>query len=458
MKQKKQGPTSLLRVISRSLVRTFVIAMGCILLLWTLFAILYTIETVRKDSLAVQGIVLTTLTDAIWEMDTERLYEQASALFYNWKLVALKITDEEDRVLFEKYRNDMIVPLPQGKESISLSRQGYALGTVSYVFDYSAISFTVVKGILFFGLGGILVLIMSLCTLRRRLLIELQKPLRELKSLVATYSTLLSEENSNAQERDHHLLLYDQVAAPMYIEFEELYGLLANLKNTIFRQIRQLEDAHREREILLREINHRVLNNLQILVSMLNQQIEANQKRHEGSSLSLKKVIQRIEVLAEAYNQLWEAKHLNGVEMAQYLERIVGVVQQLEQAASIQIHRSFVSMVFPLDFALACGLICYELLINALLHAYDKETGDVWVSLEMEDMAVSLSVYDKGRGCSYPLEQPPEGTLGFRFIQVLAQQIHGSLSKKEENGCHIVLTLSRHTIESAFKGSFYSIV
>lgn len=456
--KEKESSLSLLVVISRSLVRTFAVTMAIILLLWSFFAVFYTLETVKKDSLAVQGVVHTTLTDAIWEMDNERLTEQAEALFYNWNLSFLRIENEEGYPLFEKQRNGSITASPKNVTVIPLSRQGYPLGTVSYSVDHSFVCASVFKGILFFGLGGVLVLLITLYTLRKRLFIELQKPLDELKALIATYAHLLSEDRASPQERNKHIMLYNQVPAPLYKEFEELYTLLANLKNTILTQLRQLEEAHQERELLLREINHRVFNNLQLLGAILNQQAEVQRVRCAEEYRVFDKVIQRIEVLAEAYNQLWESKHVNGVEMAQYLERIVSFVQQVGDSPDIQIHTALSAMIFPLDVALACGLICYELLSNALSHAYEKQKGAVWLSLKMEGPLVSFSVRDEGKGCLYSFDMPPEGTLGFRFVRVLADQILATLvQRKDTVGCHVELTFPRDVVENSFKEPLYSI-
>lgn len=456
--KEKGTPESLLFVISRSLVRTFIITMGVSMLLWFLYAVYYTLETVKKDSLSIQGVIHTALTDALWEMDNERLTEQAEALFHNWNLSFLKLENEEGHPLFEKQRNGASSVSPKQITVVPLSRQGYPLGTVSYGFDYSLVCISVFKGIVFFGLGGVLVLLITLYTLRKRLFLELQKPLDELKALIATYAHLLSEDRASPQERDKHIILYNQVPAPLYKEFKELYELLANLKNTILTQLRQLEEAHRERELLLREVNHRVFNNLQLLGAILNQQAEVHRVRCSEEYRVFDKVIQRIEVLAEAYNQLWESNHVNGVEMAQYLRRIVGFVQQEEISPKIQIHTALSAMVFPLDVALACGLICYELLTNALFHAYEQKMGAVWLSLKMEGPLISFSVRDEGKGCPYPFDRPPDGTVGFRFVRVLADQIRATLvQRKDTVGCHVELTFPRDVVENSFKEPLYSI-
>ncbi|HZA51158.1 MAG TPA: histidine kinase dimerization/phosphoacceptor domain -containing protein, partial [Myxococcaceae bacterium] len=197
----------------------------------------------------------------------------------------------------------------------------------------------------------------------------------------------------------------------------------------------KLRSSLQEKEVLLKEIHHRVKNNLQIVSSMLNLQVD---QISDPKALALFKESQaRVRSIALFHEKLYQSKDLARIDIAEYLE---GLGRDLFAAYGVnpdEIVLDFRAedVALSVDAAISSGLIVNELVTNALKHAFpDGRRGRVSVALRRQDGDVLLEVADDGVGFPEAVDFRNPSTLGLKLVCILTEQVRGTieLDRKEE--------------------------
>ena len=192
---------------------------------------------------------------------------------------------------------------------------------------------------------------------------------------------------------------------------------------------RRIQTSLREKEVLLREVHHRVKNNLQVVSSLLNLQSRAFRDAKLQQALSESR--NRVQSMALIHEQLYQARDLNDVDFPEYVRQLTSrllhsyQVNPSQVALSVDVNDVSLSV----DVAVPCGLILNELVSNSLKYAFrDGRSGEIRVAFSrMPDRSVQLTVADDGVGL------PPEvgfwstRTLGLRLVRSLARQLDGEV-------------------------------
>jgi PAS domain S-box-containing protein len=205
------------------------------------------------------------------------------------------------------------------------------------------------------------------------------------------------------------------------------FGELAAIALMNSRSQLQIERSLREKDVLLREIHHRVKNNLQVVTSLLTLQEE--RLRDEESRQVLRQLMDRIRSMSLIHERLLSAGDLACIRMQGYCTELLGHLMQSYGAdpARIVAEVSAGDLELDIDTAVTCGLIVNELVSNSLKHAFrDGRAGAVSVRFERRAAgALALAVSDTGPG--FPAAPPPEGhgTTGIQLVGVLCEQLGG---------------------------------
>ena len=191
---------------------------------------------------------------------------------------------------------------------------------------------------------------------------------------------------------------------------------------------RKLKAALDRHQVLLKEVNHRVKNSLQVVSSML--QLQANAADDPALSERLNEASTRIVAVGRAYERLaYNADHEN-IDLVAYL---LEVIQDLKAAvAPCEIHLDAPEEIqFPADRAILVALIINELVSNAGKYAYpDGTKGSIWVRLaQSEKHAVSVSVRDEGVGLPASFDPMTSRRLGTRLVNALSKQLGTELTR-----------------------------
>lgn len=179
-----------------------------------------------------------------------------------------------------------------------------------------------------------------------------------------------------------------------------------------------------EKEVLLKEVHHRVKNNLQVISSLLS--LQARKASEPAAQEALQSSQGRVRSIALLHERLYQSSDLANVDMTTYL---AGLVSEVFRAAGRPGVRRLVAvdgLELSMELAMPCGLIVNELVTNALKHAFPAGEGEVRVELTRRDGRVRLSVVDDGRGLP-PASQGEGTSLGMKLVRSLTDQLRGRL-------------------------------
>jgi len=198
-----------------------------------------------------------------------------------------------------------------------------------------------------------------------------------------------------------------------------------------------------EKEVLLREIHHRVKNNLQVISSLLHAQardVEAPAVRERFEETK-----DRIRSMATIHEQLYQSDDLAQVDFDAYLEVLLDELFRSHSTRRIDRVLDADAQPLPVDQAIPAGLIVNELVSNALEHAFpDQQSGTVSVSYRADANEATLVVADDGCGAE---ALDTDGSLGLRLVRGLTRQLRGTLSTELERGVQVTVTFPLHPSE-----------
>jgi len=194
------------------------------------------------------------------------------------------------------------------------------------------------------------------------------------------------------------------------------------------RTQRELSAALASKEILLKEVHHRVKNNLQIVSSLLAMQAESFQD--PSAARAFRESQERVQCMALIHERLHGDDQPDQLDFREYVEALArdlfysyGV-----DSALIQLRFELEPVRLRLNQAIPCGLILNELLTNALKYAFPGgRAGEVLVTLSCgEDSLVKLTVADNGVGLPAELDKAASKSLGLRIVDILRRQLDGT--------------------------------
>lgn len=196
-----------------------------------------------------------------------------------------------------------------------------------------------------------------------------------------------------------------------------------------------------EKEVLLREVHHRVKNNLQLIVSLL--RLQFYQSKDPQVQNALKDAINRVRSIALVYESLLRAEGVDRINLKNYAEKIVAHVLSLykEKSEKVQVKMELEDIEVDISLAHPCGLIISELTTNALKHAFPERTGQLSISLKKQDNHfITLTVADDGVGLPQDLSPANLDSLGWQIIHDLVDQLSGKIDIKVDKGTEIRIT------------------
>jgi two-component sensor histidine kinase len=189
-----------------------------------------------------------------------------------------------------------------------------------------------------------------------------------------------------------------------------------------------------EKEVLIREVHHRVKNNLQVIASLL--RLQANASPDTPLAEALRESQNRVEAMAIVHEQLYDAEDLLEVDLARHASLLV---TNLFHSYGIDPARisgwvSLDPMPMAVDRAIPAGLILNELISNALKHAFPEgRSGSLWIEGGTDRGRVLLLVRDDGIGMPQERDRRPK-SLGLEIVNILTQQLKGALEMISHNG------------------------
>lgn len=251
-----------------------------------------------------------------------------------------------------------------------------------------------------------------------------------------TYSASVA--NRTPYELIHRLLMADGRIKWVRERAETEYDQAGNpmlSRGTIqdITEAKLMDDALRrslaQGETLLREVHHRVKNNLQMIASLL--YFQGKKVTDPAGAAVLEEIRDRLRAMMLVHEKLYRSADLSRIEFAGYVRslaaELAGPRQRQQQSVRVRVDGDV--GVMPVEVALPCGMMICELLTNALKYAYrDGEAGEISVDLAGHGDGFSITVRDQGRGLPGNFNAATAGSFGWRLIGQLAAQIGASVS------------------------------
>ncbi len=206
----------------------------------------------------------------------------------------------------------------------------------------------------------------------------------------------------------------------------------------------QIEASLKEKEVLIRELHHRVNNNLQIISAILN--FQANASDNEELRQALRQSQNRVFALAQVHEHLYRAPNMAWIDMEEYIQSLVDYVYQMhgvyDDVAPIFIQTDIERVPLDIDAANPCGMIANELLSNALQHAFPPGSGaidrrrDIHVAFQYDKTAdqLTLTVSDNGIGLPEDVDWREPASLGLQIVKLLTHQLQGKMECETGEG------------------------
>jgi two-component sensor histidine kinase len=195
-----------------------------------------------------------------------------------------------------------------------------------------------------------------------------------------------------------------------------------------------LRRAVAEREALLKELHHRVKNNLQVITSLL--EMQADQAKHPQTVASLIEAGSRIGAIASMHELLYRSESLSEVDLCSYARRLVAhVVAFYRKDTRVSVSVLGDDIAVDLARAVPLGLLLNELVSNACKHAFPEDArGELEVRLSQSAQGIHVRVRDTGAGLPPRLSPESATTLGLQLVHMLAKQLGGDVRLASSSG------------------------
>ncbi|MBN2434300.1 MAG: sensor histidine kinase [Spirochaetes bacterium] len=225
---------------------------------------------------------------------------------------------------------------------------------------------------------------------------------------------------------------FEILIIPYFLLYIFMFSSFKEISKRKNREIK-LKKLVSERTVLIKEIHHRVKNNLQTVAALIEMQLDKLENSCAVKELTT--INNRIRSMGLLYTMLCRSDNLANVDAGMYIRSVAGyIVESFHLENRIKIEVKTANFIFPIDYTIIFGLIINEMVTNSIKHAFkDEQSGEIYISLEKGgDSSFYLVVRDNGAGFN---ENPQEHKgLGLVVVEALVRQIEGELSLNHNKG------------------------
>ena len=205
-----------------------------------------------------------------------------------------------------------------------------------------------------------------------------------------------------------------------------------------------------EKEVLLKEVHHRVKNNLQVISSILN--LQSSYVKDEGTLQILKESQNRIKSMAFIHESLYQTKDFSSINFTEY---VINLSQNLIHSYSnfdheIKLNLDIQNVFLNLDLAIPCGLIINEIVSNALKYAFVDKTdgGEITIRMKTSGDYLELRIGDNGKGLPKNIDYRNTESLGLQLVVTLTDQLSGTIELDLEKGTNYTIIFKHNQVKN----------
>jgi len=247
---------------------------------------------------------------------------------------------------------------------------------------------------------------------------------------------------SKKENVDGEIIIKEVFLNPIYDEngeVLEISGIAHDItEKTISEQ--KLKESLKEKEILLKEVHHRVKNNLQVISSILN--LQSSYLKDENTIEILKESQNRIKAMSFIHESLYQTTDFSKINFSDYVvslsKNLVHSYGIYDNLIDLKTDTGNVSL--SLDLSIPCGLILNELVSNALKYAFIDKKGIISIKLSEEKGLINFIIEDNGVGLPKNIDYKNTESLGLQLVMTLVEQINGKIELINKNGTTFKIT------------------
>ncbi len=249
-------------------------------------------------------------------------------------------------------------------------------------------------------------------------------------------------------EKKNRQLIYSGIG--LLTAFLAVYGfyLAYRTKNkaneSLHLKNNQLQDALQNNKMLIKEIHHRVKNNLQVISALLT--LQSSHLKDVRAKEALKEGQDRVQSMALIHKDLYQHDNLKGVNTKDYLEQLIGNLFQSYRIdeGDIKLKMQIEPIILDVDTMIPMGLMINELISNALKHAFNNNLNNLLsISLREKSDILHLTIKDNGSGVE-DIELMKEQSFGYSLIQSFARKLDAQLNITNDDGLRIELLIRNY--------------
>ncbi len=256
-----------------------------------------------------------------------------------------------------------------------------------------------------------------------------------LLSLVASQVSMVMENIRQSEELQQTYNILEERVKGRTLELLKSNALLREEIEKRIRAEIEINKSLQEKEILLKEVQHRVKNNLQVISSMLD--LQTDYVKDSGVLKLFVEAQKRVKSMALVHERMYQSEVLTDLDFTQYIENLGNYIFKIYGVNTKRISMKIDINEANIDFnrAIQLGLIVNELISNSLKHAFpDNLAGQVNVKLDSEDEYFILTTSDNGIGLPKKFRLRQTKSLGLQLVQALTNQLKGSIKIDRRKG------------------------
>ncbi|MFH0865971.1 MAG: PAS domain S-box protein [Bacteroidota bacterium] len=215
---------------------------------------------------------------------------------------------------------------------------------------------------------------------------------------------------------------------------------------------KQIISALNEKEVLIREIHHRVKNNMQIIISLINMQMQDS--RDAVMNRKFRELQHRVRSMSIIHEDLYMSDDLSRINFGNYLEHLTNhLLQAYPHKKNLQLHFNVSNILLGIDTAIPCGLIVNELLSNSLKYAFpddcfgSEKPCEIFVEFSIEKNRYKLIIGDNGVGLPPNIEEIKSKSLGLLLVEILVTQLKGKMKMSGKKGTRYEIEMEKEKVK-----------
>jgi len=260
--------------------------------------------------------------------------------------------------------------------------------------------------------------------------------------------SIASAKNSLIRDSLFFLVISSILFNVLFIYLSNVENHIIDLNNELSEDLRKLTQAEekvreslKEKEVLMKEMHHRVKNNMVMVSSLLSLQSAQVDDKHYRAMFN--DSINRINTMASIHEKLYQSEELSKIIFSGYIKDMVNnIYNSYMQSSHIKLVTDIEKITLGIEASIPCGLIVNELITNSMKYAFPEgREGEIRVSLRTTEKGkIELTVSDNGVGIPQGVDFRNTDSLGLTLVNALAGQLQGDIELSREKGTEFTLT------------------